>query len=53
MNSYGTGAEPAVEWSVVESAIGPLLLAATPAGLVSVAFHARPDVRDAALAQLR
>ncbi|MFD3789611.1 methylated-DNA--[protein]-cysteine S-methyltransferase [Streptomyces cyaneofuscatus] len=53
MNSYGAGAEPAVEWSVVESAIGPLLLAATPAGLVSVAFHARPDVRDAALAKLR
>ncbi|MFF2536878.1 methylated-DNA--[protein]-cysteine S-methyltransferase [Streptomyces cyaneofuscatus] len=56
MNSYGAGAagaEPAVEWAVVESAIGPLLLAATPAGLVSVAFHARPDVRDAALAQLR
>lgn len=52
MNSYGSG-EPAVEWSVVESAIGPLLLAATSAGLVSVAFHARPDVRDAALAQLR
>ncbi|XQE79094.1 methylated-DNA--[protein]-cysteine S-methyltransferase [Streptomyces microflavus] len=53
MNNYGLGGEPTVEWSVVESGIGPLLLAATAAGLVSVAFHARPDVRDAALAQLR
>ncbi len=53
MNSYGPGAEPAVEWCVVASAVGPLLLAATPAGLVTVAFHARPDVRDAALSRLR
>lgn len=48
----GTGGQ-VVEWCVVPSAIGPLLLAATPAGLVTVAFHARPAVRDRALAQLR
>ncbi|MFC8589932.1 methylated-DNA--[protein]-cysteine S-methyltransferase [Streptomyces atroolivaceus] len=45
--------EQVVEWSVVPSGIGPLLLAATPAGLVTVVFHARPAVRDGALAQLR
>ncbi|MEU0129106.1 MULTISPECIES: methylated-DNA--[protein]-cysteine S-methyltransferase [unclassified Streptomyces] len=45
--------EQVVEWSVVPSAIGPLLLAATPAGLVTVAFHALPPVRDKALGQLR
>ncbi|WNF26444.1 methylated-DNA--[protein]-cysteine S-methyltransferase [Streptomyces sp. C11-1] len=50
--SGGAGG-PTVEWSVVPSAIGPLLLAATSAGLVTVAFHARPAVRDAALGQLR
>ncbi|WP_103531090.1 methylated-DNA--[protein]-cysteine S-methyltransferase [Streptomyces sp. SM11] len=53
MNNYGTGGEPAVEWSVVDSGIGPLLLAATGAGLVSVSFHARPDIRDAMLDRLR
>ncbi|MEU2578420.1 methylated-DNA--[protein]-cysteine S-methyltransferase [Streptomyces anulatus] len=53
MNSYGAGAEPAVEWTVVDSDIGPLLLAATGAGLVSVSFHARPAVRDAVLDRLR
>lgn len=42
-----------VEWAVVGSDIGPLLLAATGAGLVSVVFHARPPVRDKALGQLR
>ncbi|MFJ3702246.1 MULTISPECIES: methylated-DNA--[protein]-cysteine S-methyltransferase [unclassified Streptomyces] len=45
--------EQVVEWSVVPSGIGPLLLAATRRGLVTVAFHARPAVRDAALGQLR
>ncbi|MEU1485467.1 methylated-DNA--[protein]-cysteine S-methyltransferase [Streptomyces sp. NPDC005752] len=45
--------EQVVEWSVVPSDIGPLLLAATRAGLVTVAFHARPDVRDKALGQVR
>ncbi|MFE4451608.1 methylated-DNA--[protein]-cysteine S-methyltransferase [Streptomyces sp. NPDC056796] len=45
--------ERVVEWSVVPSAIGPLLLAATPAGLVTVAFHAGPAVRDEVLGRLR
>ncbi|MFI6724386.1 methylated-DNA--[protein]-cysteine S-methyltransferase [Streptomyces sp. R-74717] len=48
MNSNGV-----VEWAVVESDIGPLLLAATDAGLVSVIFHARPEVREKAVGQLR
>ncbi|MEU0101588.1 methylated-DNA--[protein]-cysteine S-methyltransferase [Streptomyces sp. NPDC006267] len=52
MNSYGLGGEPTVEWSVVDSGIGPLLLAATGAGLVNVSFHARPAVRDAVLDRL-
>jgi methylated-DNA-[protein]-cysteine S-methyltransferase len=42
-----------VEWAVVGSDIGPLLLAATDAGLVSVFFHAGPAVRNRAVAQLR
>ncbi|MFD9423210.1 MULTISPECIES: methylated-DNA--[protein]-cysteine S-methyltransferase [unclassified Streptomyces] len=46
-------AEQSVEWSVVPSDIGPLLLAATGTGLVSVIFHARPPVREKALGQLR
>ncbi|MEE1754944.1 methylated-DNA--[protein]-cysteine S-methyltransferase [Streptomyces sp. SP18CS02] len=41
-----------VEWAVVGSDIGPLLLAATGEGLVSVVFHADDAVRDKALAQL-
>ncbi|NEE32943.1 methylated-DNA--[protein]-cysteine S-methyltransferase, partial [Streptomyces sp. SID7982] len=53
MDSYRAGGEPAVEWDVVDSGIGPLLLAATATGLVNVAFHARPDARDAALDRLR
>ncbi|MEU3053261.1 methylated-DNA--[protein]-cysteine S-methyltransferase [Streptomyces griseus] len=53
MNHHGTGDGPAVEWAVVDSGIGPLLLAATGTGLVSVSFHARPDVRDAMLGRLR
>ncbi|MGW1429056.1 methylated-DNA--[protein]-cysteine S-methyltransferase [Streptomyces sp. NPDC002431] len=42
-----------VEWAVVGSDIGPLLLAATGTGLVSVVFHARPEVREAAVGRLR
>ncbi|WP_406288712.1 methylated-DNA--[protein]-cysteine S-methyltransferase [Streptomyces sp. NBC_00209] len=42
-----------VEWAVVESDIGPLMLAATETGLVSVVFHARPEIRDRALDRLR
>ncbi|GAA1369154.1 methylated-DNA--[protein]-cysteine S-methyltransferase [Streptomyces beijiangensis] len=41
-----------VEWAVVGSDIGPLLLAATSRGLVSVVFHADAKVRDKVLAQL-
>ncbi|MFF5337628.1 methylated-DNA--[protein]-cysteine S-methyltransferase [Streptomyces sp. NPDC013181] len=42
-----------VEWTVVGSDIGPLMLAATGTGLVNVVFHARPGTRDAALERLR
>ncbi|MFJ6853178.1 methylated-DNA--[protein]-cysteine S-methyltransferase [Streptomyces sp. NPDC091271] len=45
--------EHVVEWSVVPSDIGPLLLAATRSGLVTVVFHARPAVRDKVLGRLR
>ncbi|MFC8127571.1 methylated-DNA--[protein]-cysteine S-methyltransferase [Streptomyces sp. NPDC057302] len=41
-----------VVWAVVASDIGPLLLAATEDGLVSVVFHATDDVRDKALERL-
>ncbi|WP_344364879.1 methylated-DNA--[protein]-cysteine S-methyltransferase [Streptomyces gobitricini] len=41
-----------VEWAVVGSDIGPLMLAATGEGLVSVVFHADDAVRDRALARL-
>ncbi|MET9110483.1 methylated-DNA--[protein]-cysteine S-methyltransferase [Streptomyces zhihengii] len=40
------------EWGVVDTDIGPLLLAASGRGLVTVAFHARPAVRDRTLARL-
>ncbi|WP_327356925.1 methylated-DNA--[protein]-cysteine S-methyltransferase [Streptomyces sp. NBC_01304] len=40
------------EWAVVDSDIGPLLLAATRDGLVKVAFHADARVRDKTLEQL-
>jgi methylated-DNA-[protein]-cysteine S-methyltransferase len=39
-------------WSVVGTDIGPLLLAATPHGLVNVVFHASDAVRDRALGRL-
>ncbi|MEU8888308.1 methylated-DNA--[protein]-cysteine S-methyltransferase [Streptomyces sp. NPDC048442] len=41
-----------VEWAVVGSDIGPLLLAATDEGLVSVVFHAHEKVRGKALEML-
>lgn len=41
-----------VVWAVVGSDIGPLLLAATRAGLVNVVFHARDAVRGRALERL-
>ncbi|MBT2390446.1 methylated-DNA--[protein]-cysteine S-methyltransferase [Streptomyces sp. ISL-1] len=40
------------EWTVVDTDIGPLLLAATEEGLVSVVFHADAAIRDRALGQL-
>nr|WP_066950476.1 methylated-DNA--[protein]-cysteine S-methyltransferase [Streptomyces lushanensis] len=49
MNTYG---QPSLEWTVVGSDIGPLLLAATGRGLVSVVFHADVPVRRRALRQL-
>lgn len=48
-----TESEHSLEWAVVASDIGPLLLAATPGGLVSVVFHATPAVREQALDRLR
>ncbi|MHC5906347.1 methylated-DNA--[protein]-cysteine S-methyltransferase [Streptomyces sp. S6] len=41
-----------VVWAVVESGIGPLLLAATGEGLVNVVFHAGDAVRGRALERL-
>ncbi|MEO3977137.1 methylated-DNA--[protein]-cysteine S-methyltransferase [Streptomyces sp. CAU 1734] len=40
------------EWTVMDSDIGPLFLAATGRGLVQVAFHADDAVRDQALHRL-
>ncbi|MFJ8231964.1 methylated-DNA--[protein]-cysteine S-methyltransferase [Streptomyces sp. NPDC094448] len=40
------------EWTVVDSPVGPLLLAATERGLVQVVFHADERVRDAAVRRL-
>lgn len=44
--------EQQVVWTVVGTDIGPLLLAATREGLVSVVFHATDPVRDKALGRL-
>ncbi|MZD08489.1 methylated-DNA--[protein]-cysteine S-methyltransferase [Streptomyces sp. SID5785] len=41
-----------VVWAVVGSDIGPLLLAATDEGLVTVGFHATDTVRDKVLERL-
>lgn len=51
MDSHGQN-EQRVVWAVVDSDIGPLLLAATGEGLVSVGFHATDAVRDKALDRL-
>jgi methylated-DNA-[protein]-cysteine S-methyltransferase len=51
MDSHGQN-EQQVVWAVVDSDIGPLLLAATAEGLVSVGFHATDAVRDKALDRL-
>ncbi|KPI12976.1 Methylated-DNA--protein-cysteine methyltransferase [Actinobacteria bacterium OK074] len=44
--------EQRVVWTVVATDIGPLLLAATPEGLVNVVFHATGEVLDRALERL-
>ncbi|MGW1227353.1 methylated-DNA--[protein]-cysteine S-methyltransferase [Streptomyces sp. NPDC002530] len=49
----GVNGSGVVEWAVVDSDIGPLMLAATDAGLVAVVFHARPPVRDRMVERLR
>ncbi|MBV2357704.1 methylated-DNA--[protein]-cysteine S-methyltransferase [Streptomyces sp. J2-1] len=41
-----------VAWAVTDTGIGPLLLAATPEGLVNVVFHASEAVRGLALERL-
>ncbi|MFD7401256.1 methylated-DNA--[protein]-cysteine S-methyltransferase [Streptomyces sp. NPDC059866] len=51
MDSHGQD-EQQVVWTVVDSDIGPLLLAATTEGLVNVVFHATDAVCDRALARL-
>jgi methylated-DNA-[protein]-cysteine S-methyltransferase len=47
----GTG-RLSVEWTVIGSDIGPLMLAATGKGLVNVVFHADGPVRERAVRQL-
>ncbi|MFI9805346.1 methylated-DNA--[protein]-cysteine S-methyltransferase [Streptomyces sp. NPDC052301] len=51
MDSHGQD-EQRVVWAVVDSDIGPLMLAATREGLVNVVFHATDAVRDRALERL-
>ncbi|MFI2762570.1 methylated-DNA--[protein]-cysteine S-methyltransferase [Streptomyces echinatus] len=51
MDSHGQD-EQRVVWAVVGTDIGPLMLAATGDGLVSVVFHASDAVRDQALERL-
>jgi methylated-DNA-[protein]-cysteine S-methyltransferase len=51
MNSDGREEQRSV-WTVVDTAIGPLLLAATGEGLVSVVFHATDAVRERALERI-
>ncbi|MFB6960373.1 methylated-DNA--[protein]-cysteine S-methyltransferase [Streptomyces sp. NPDC056309] len=44
--------EQRVVWAVAGTGIGPLLLAATPEGLVNVVFHATDAIRERALDRL-
>ncbi|MGW4822908.1 methylated-DNA--[protein]-cysteine S-methyltransferase [Streptomyces sp. NPDC004227] len=44
--------EQRLVWAVVGTGIGPLLLAATPEGLVNVVFHATDAIRERALDRL-
>ncbi len=53
MVRVNSSAQFEVEWAVVGSEIGPLFLAATGEGLVSVVFHADEAVRDRMLDRLR
>ena len=51
MDSHGEYGQRVV-WAVVDTGIGPLLLAATREGLVNVVFHATDAVRGKALERL-
>ncbi|MET9257116.1 methylated-DNA--[protein]-cysteine S-methyltransferase [Streptomyces sp. NPDC003717] len=51
MDSHGRNTQQVV-WTVVDTGIGPLLLAATRDGLVNVVFHASGAIRDRALERL-
>ncbi|MEU5537679.1 methylated-DNA--[protein]-cysteine S-methyltransferase [Streptomyces sp. NPDC020362] len=51
MDSHGQD-EARVVWAVMDTGIGPLMLAATREGLVNVVFHATDAVRDRALERL-
>ncbi|MER7099265.1 methylated-DNA--[protein]-cysteine S-methyltransferase [Streptomyces humidus] len=51
MNSHGQDGQQVV-WTVVGTDIGPLLLAATGEGLLTVVFHATDAVRDRVLDRL-
>ncbi|MCQ0022284.1 methylated-DNA--[protein]-cysteine S-methyltransferase [Streptomyces somaliensis DSM 40738] len=52
MDDVARGGERTVEWAVVGSGVGPLLLAATVDGLAGVVFHAEREVRREAPARL-
>ncbi|WAL94861.1 methylated-DNA--[protein]-cysteine S-methyltransferase [Streptomyces sp. Je 1-369] len=52
MNATAQDRRTAAVWAVVNSDIGPLLLAATDDGLVTVGFHAREAVREKTLDRL-
>ncbi|OQR63299.1 cysteine methyltransferase [Streptomyces maremycinicus] len=51
MDSHGQDGQRVV-WAVVDTDIGPLLLAATDEGLLNVVFHAGDAIRDQALGRL-
>ncbi|MBJ7000524.1 methylated-DNA--[protein]-cysteine S-methyltransferase [Streptomyces griseofuscus] len=51
MDSHGQD-EQRVVWAVIETGIGPLMLAATRNGLVNVVFHATDAVRERTLERL-
>ncbi|MFF6996996.1 methylated-DNA--[protein]-cysteine S-methyltransferase [Streptomyces sp. NPDC008313] len=53
MDNHGQGRDgQRVVYTVLDTDIGPLMPAATPAGLVSVVFHAAGTVRERALDRL-